>query len=130
MKSEYGIRELAGEFQVTPRTLRFYEAKGLLTPLRQGRTRRYSEQDRVRLKLTLRGKRIGLSLQDIKEIIDMYDPLEQDDSRQLLHLCNKISGLRGDLLGRVREIEATLSAMDEVEANCLAKLMAAPQFNC
>ncbi len=129
MVSQYRIRELANEFKVTARTLRFYESKGLLSPKRCGNTRQYSERDRVRLKLTLRGKRIGLSLEEIKEIIDMHDPLEQNDSRQLLHLCTKICARRGDLQSRMREIEAALTAMDEIEANCMNKLLKLSQFN-
>ena len=129
MVSQYRIRELANEFKVTARTLRFYESKGLLAPTRCGNTRQYSERDRVRLKLTLRGKRIGLSLEEIKEIIDMHDPLDQDDSRQLLHLCTKICDRRSDLLSRIREIEAALTAMDEIEANCMNRLLKLSQFS-
>ncbi len=76
----YAIRELTQEFEVTARTLRFYEDKGLLTPIRQGVTRIYSEKDRVRLELTLRGKRLGFSLEEIKDIIEMYDPDQPGDA--------------------------------------------------
>lgn len=73
-KSErtYTISQLAREFEVTPRALRFYEDKGLLTPRRDGMNRVYSHRDRARLQLILRGKRVGLSLIEIKEILDLY----------------------------------------------------------
>jgi DNA-binding transcriptional MerR regulator len=67
------IREMCDAFQVTPRTLRFYEAKELLAPLRQGSRRLYSKKDRARLRLILRGKRFGFSLEDIRQLLDMYD---------------------------------------------------------
>ena len=68
----YTITELAREFDITPRAIRFYEDQGLLTPDRAGRTRVYSRADRTRLKLSLRGKRLGLTLAEIKQILDMY----------------------------------------------------------
>jgi DNA-binding transcriptional MerR regulator len=68
----YTISQLAREFEVTPRALRFYEDKGLLTPRREGMNRVYSHRDRARLQLILRGKRVGLSLIEIKEILDLY----------------------------------------------------------
>jgi len=68
----YTISQLAREFEVTPRALRFYEDKGLLTPRRDGLNRVYSHRDRARLQLILRGKRVGLSLIEIKEILDLY----------------------------------------------------------
>ncbi len=70
----YSISEMSSEFKITPRTLRFYEEKGLLTPSRQGRSRVYDASDRVRLELILRGKRLGFSLEESCDIIDMYDP--------------------------------------------------------
>ena len=69
----FSISELAREFDVTTRSIRFYEDQGLLNPTRQGQTRIYSRQDRVRLKLTLRGKRLGFSLAEIRELFDLYD---------------------------------------------------------
>lgn len=120
--TSYSIGELCRDFHVTPRTVRFYEARGLLSPTRRGTTRVFTERDRVRLKLTLRGRRIGLSLSEVKEIIDMYDLHEGDDTRQLLHLCEKIREHRGVLLEKLRDIEATLTAMDEVEQRCLESL--------
>jgi DNA-binding transcriptional MerR regulator len=121
----YSIQDLSREFQVTPRTLRFYEDKGLLAPHRRGATRVYSDRDRVHLQLTLRGKRLGLSLDECKEIIQLYDPESPGDVRQLVLLFEKIRDHRGRLLEQMRDIEATLRAMDEHEARCLSELAAA-----
>ena len=101
MDQAYSINTLSRDFNVTPRTLRFYEDKGILSPTRRGTTRLYSEKDRTRLKLTLRGKRLGLKLEECREIIDMYDPARPDDSRQLLKLCEKIREHRVDLINKI-----------------------------
>ncbi len=124
MKQTYSIKELAREFAVTPRTLRFYEDQGLVSPGRRGTTRVYTDRDRTRLKLALRGRRLGLSVEECKEIIDMYDPSRPRNARQLLRLCEKIREHRASLLEKVRDIEATLNAMDEVERRCLEELLA------
>jgi len=120
----YSINALSREFGVTPRTLRFYEDKGILSPARRGTTRLFSERDRTRLKLALRGKRLGFSLEECSEIIDMYNPAEPHAPRQLLTLCSKIREHRNLLLDKMRDIEATLEAMDEVEGQCLDRLIA------
>ena len=117
------IAELAEAFDVTPRTLRFYESKGLLSPQRRGSTRLYSERDRVRLKLILRGKRLGFSLEEITNIIELYDPQKPNNSRQTLLLFSKIQEHRRELIGRMRDIEHTLRAMDEVERDCIDTLL-------
>jgi DNA-binding transcriptional MerR regulator len=122
MTSTYGIAELAADFDVTPRTLRFYESKGILRPFRRGTTRLYSERDRTRLKLALRGKRLGFSLEECRDIIDLYDPSGANNAAQLIRLLAKIREHRGDLITKLNDIEETLSAMDEVEAQCLADL--------
>lgn len=122
MNQPHTIKSLSREFDITPRALRFYEDKGILDPARRGTTRLYSERDRTRLKLTLRGKRLGLTLEECREIIDMYDPRQPDDSRQLLRLCQKIREHRTNLVSKIKDIEETLQAMDEVEGKCLAKL--------
>ncbi|MFV0275766.1 MAG: MerR family transcriptional regulator, partial [Parahaliea sp.] len=85
----YSISDLAGEFGVTTRTIRFYEEKGLVHPRRDGQKRLYSPADRVRIKLILRGKRIGMSLQESVEVIDLYDP-EHSNEEQLHSLINTI----------------------------------------
>ncbi len=119
----YSIQQLSREFDVTPRALRFYEAKGLLAPARRGTTRRYSDRDRTRLRLALRGKRLGFSLEECREIIDMHAPGQPGGARQLLRLCGKIREHRADLLQKLRDIEATLVSMDEVESSCLVELL-------
>ncbi len=81
-RAEYSIGELAREFDVTPRAIRFYEAEGLLAPRRDGQRRIYTLRDRTRLKLTLRGKRLGLTLSEIRSLIDMYEP-GRDERPQL-----------------------------------------------
>jgi len=122
MEQSYSIKTLSRDFNITPRALRFYEDKGILQPARRGTTRLYSERDRTRLKLTLRGKRLGLKLEECREIIDMYDPSQADDSLQLLKLCQKIREHRANLVTKIRDIEETLRAMDEVERQCFEKL--------
>ncbi len=123
MPESITITELAEAFDITPRTLRFYESKGLLSPQRRGSTRLYSERDRVRLKLVLRGKRLGFSLEDITNIIELYDPQKPHDSRQTLLLFSKIQEHRRELIARLHDIEQTLRAMDEVEQSCIQTLL-------
>ena len=123
MSRNFTIAELSKEFEITPRTLRFYEDKGILNPARKGTTRHYSERDRIRLKLALRGKRLGLSLEECREIIDMYNPEQPNDTPQLLYLCEKIRIQRAQLIEKMKDIEETLKAMDEVEQKCLSKLL-------
>lgn len=123
MNQDYTIKNLSRDFEITPRALRFYEDKGILNPSRRGTTRLYSERDRTRLKLTLRGKRLGLKLEECREIIDMYDPRQPDDSLQLLKLCEKIREHRASLVNKIKDIEETMRAMDEVEGKCLQKLI-------
>ncbi len=120
---EYSIKYLAEQFGISARALRFYEDKGLLSPGRRGQTRIYSERDKTRLLLTLRGKRLGFSLEECKEIIEMYDPSQSNDSHQLLRLCQKITEHRSALLEKMEDMEATLKLMDEVERKCLEKLL-------
>ena len=121
--TSYSIQDLAGQFNVTHRALRFYESKGLLAPAKRGQTRIFSERDKTRLMLTLRGKKLGFSLEECRDIIDMYDPSQSDDTRQLLRLCQKITQHRSALLEKMNAMEATLKLMDEVEQKCLDKLL-------
>jgi DNA-binding transcriptional MerR regulator len=92
----YTISDLAQEFGVTTRTIRFYEEKGLVKPLREGQKRLYSPADRVRIKLILRGKRIGMTLKESVELIDMYDP-SRNNTQQLNSLINTVSARRATL---------------------------------
>lgn len=126
MSRTYSISELAQEFDVTTRTLRFYEDKGLLKPQRRGTVRIYRERDRVRLRLALRGKRLGFSLDECREIIEMYDPIRGDRLTQLKRLQEKIAEHRDILLAKREDLNATLKNMAEIEALC-ARNMAALQ---
>jgi len=118
---EYGISELAHEFGVTARAIRFYEDKGLITPRREGQRRVYSARDRVRLILILRGKRLGFSLREIQEIIDLYDA-EPGEEGQLKHLLDKIQERRDSLLRQREDIDITLEEIDQLEQQCRAEL--------
>jgi DNA-binding transcriptional MerR regulator len=113
----YTISDLAREFGVTTRTIRFYEEKGLVCPQRDGQKRLYSPADRVRIKLILRGKRIGLSLQECVEVIDMYDP-EHNNREQLHSLIRTVGEKRERLLRQQRDIEEMLRGLDEVQGLC------------
>lgn len=122
----YSISDLAEEFDVTTRTLRFYEEKKLLKPTRSGQHRIYSATDRTRLKLILRGKRLGLSLEESYQIIAMYDP-GGGNSKQIQSLIDKIRQKRTDLLQQQRDLELMLSDLDAAEQRCLHELAAISQ---
>lgn len=111
------ITELADEFGVTLRTLRFYEEHGLLTPERRGTQRVFHGGDRVRLDLVLRGKRLGFPLEEIKKILGMYDT-EPGEAGQLAYLLDQIAVRRTELAQRRADIERTLSELDDLERRC------------
>jgi DNA-binding transcriptional MerR regulator len=117
----YTISELAREFGVTTRTIRFYEEKGLVHPQRQGQQRFYTPADRVRIKLILRGKRIGMTLQESVELIDMYEP-RRNNTRQLQTLISTIDTRRTTLLQQRQDIDEMLRGLDEVQALCASAL--------
>ena len=117
MKNTIGIRDLASEIGVTTRTIRFYEEKGLLNPDREGQRRRYSAADRTKLRLILRGKRLGFSLDESAEIILMYGS-PGNNKKQLEALADKIGEKRKQLQERRRELNAMLKEMDQAEKNC------------
>lgn len=117
----FGIRSLADEFGVTTRTIRFYEDEGLLSPRRDGTRRLFSQRDRVRLKLVLRGRRLGFSLSEIKEIIGMYDA-PAGEVGQLRLMLEKIGERRRDLEDKRRDIDEALSEMADIEASCRSRL--------
>ncbi len=127
MATTYSISDLAHEFDLTPRAMRFYEDMGLLQPERSGpggRNRVYSNRDRTRLKLTLRAKRLGLSLTEARELIDMYDS-PRDTQPQLRKFLEVLTGHRAQLEAQLAELEATLSEVAEHEKEArtlLAKL--------
>jgi DNA-binding transcriptional MerR regulator len=116
----YTITELAREFDITPRTIRFYEDQGLISPKREGsggRVRVYGARDRTRLKLTLRGKRLGLTLSEIKDLVDMYDS-PKDSSAQLQRFLAVLSRHREMLEQQREDLELTLSEIALHEAQC------------
>jgi len=113
----FTITELAREFGVTPRAIRHYEAQGLIFPERCGQQRVYSKRDRTRLKLTLRGKRLGLALTEIKELIDMYETAP-DESSQLVKLLAVLGKRRSALEQQREDIEAVLAEIDAFESQC------------
>jgi len=122
--ASYTITDLAQEFDITPRAIRFYEDVGLLMPARAGRNRVYTQRDRTRLKLTLRGKRLGLSLQEIKQLVDMYD--SPSDTTQQLQAFLAVLAEHRSLLEQQREdIEITLAEIAQHEERCRT-LLAAP----
>jgi len=113
-RAEYSISELSREFDVTPRAIRFYEDQGLLSPRRDGQRRVYTPRDRTRLKLTLRGKRLGLSLSEIRELIDMYEP-GRDERPQLQRFLAVLEAHKKDLIQQRADIEAQLSEIQAFE---------------
>jgi DNA-binding transcriptional MerR regulator len=110
----YSIGELAAEFDVTPRAIRFYEAEGLLAPRREGQRRIYTPRDRTRLKLTLRGKRLGLTLSEIRDLIDMYEP-GRDERPQLARFLAVLQAHRSALERQREDIEAQLAEIAAFE---------------
>jgi DNA-binding transcriptional MerR regulator len=113
-RAEFSISELAREFDITPRAIRFYEDQGLLAPKRDGQRRIYTPRDRTRLKLTLRGKRLGLSLSEIRELIDMYEP-GRDARPQLERFLAVLEDHKASLLQQRDDIEAQLSEIQTFE---------------
>ncbi|WNJ98227.1 MerR family DNA-binding transcriptional regulator [Thalassospiraceae bacterium LMO-JJ14] len=117
----YGIAELAKEFAVTTRTVRFYEDKGLISPSREGQRRIYSPRDRVRLRLIMRGKRLGLSLDEIAELMDLYDS-DPSEVTQLKQFIDVIRERKTVLEGQKKDIEDSLSEMIRLERQCIQLL--------
>lgn len=111
------ISELAHEFAITPRTIRFYEDQGIVSPSRDGRNRVYHARDRTRLKLALRGKRLGLQLAEILSLIDMYDG-PGDTVAQLRHYMSVLEKHRNVLEQQRRDIDLTLLEISRQQANC------------
>ncbi|MBN8182665.1 MerR family transcriptional regulator [Roseibium aggregatum] len=122
MQRYYTITQLTQEFDITTRTLRFYEAQGLVSPTRRGRQRLYTPGDRTRIKLILRGKRLGFSLNEIKEMIEMYGSAP-GETGQLRLLLDRIAARRAELLEKQRDIELTLVELDDVEAGAKARMV-------
>ena len=123
MSASHTITELANEFGITTRTIRHYEDEGLLSPRREGQNRLFSPRDRVRLKLALRGKRLGFSLAEIRELFDLYD-LARDEKGQLEQFLTKLEKRRALLVQQREDIEIMLNEIAFFESQC-RKLLAA-----
>ncbi len=122
MPTQITITDLAKEFGVTTRTIRHYEDEGLLSPRREGTNRLFSNRDRVRLKLALRGKRLGFSLAEIRELFDLYD-LARDEKKQLKEFLAKLERRRALLAQQREDIEVMLNEIAFFENQC-RKLLA------
>lgn len=122
MNDSYTITDLAREFEVTTRTIRFYEDQGLISPDRQGQTRIYSQRDRVRLRLIMRGKRLGFSLKEIRDLLNLYDG-DRSEITQLRTLVDKVNERRETLRKQREDIDATLDELDKLEETCQEELL-------
>jgi DNA-binding transcriptional MerR regulator len=111
------IAQIAEEFGVSHRTVRYYEDKGLVTPERRGTARVFHPRDHVRLALILRGKRLGFPLDEIRRIVDMYDE-QPGETGQLSYLLSQIGDRRAQLEERRRDVEAALAELDDLERRC------------
>jgi DNA-binding transcriptional MerR regulator len=121
MATTYSISDLARELDITTRAIRFYEEQGLLAPERRGQERIYTPKDLVTLKLILRGKRIGFSLAECKELIDLYDPAS-GNRKQLETFMAKIAARRAQLQQQLLDIQQMQLELDTAEERCLAAL--------
>jgi DNA-binding transcriptional MerR regulator len=119
----FSISQLSREFGITTRAIRFYEDQGLLAPARSGTTRIYSTRDRVRLKLVLRGKRLGFTLKEIAAILGMYDA-EPGETGQLQYMLDRLQDQREALEKQRDDIDLTLAELDVIEAQCRQRLNA------
>ena len=123
MDQTWTITQLAEEHGITLRTLRHYEDVGLLSPERRGTTRVFHQRDRIRLRLILRGKRLGFTLPEIATIVDMYDD-KPGEAGQLRYLLEQIEVRREELAQRRRDIDDTMAELAEVETRCRDDLAA------
>ncbi|MBL4611411.1 MAG: MerR family transcriptional regulator [Pseudomonadaceae bacterium] len=117
----YSISDLARELDITTRAIRFYEEQGLLSPERRGQERIYSARDKVSLKLILRGKRIGFSLAECRELISLYDPMG-GNQKQLTTMLGKIAERRAQLEQQILDIQQMQIELDTAEERCHAAL--------
>ncbi len=122
MQETFTISELGNEFGITTRAIRFYEDKQLLAPSRRGNRRIYTRSDRTRLKLLLRGKRLGWPLEEIRAVLNMYDQGHEGEIQQLEYTCRKVRESREQLEQQRRDIEAALQDLDSIESRCLARI--------
>src|SRR6476469_3179729 len=122
-RATYTISDLAREFALTTRAIRFYEDCGLLQPSREKRGRVYGERERVRLKLILRGKRLGLALSEIGELLDLYE-VRRNEKAQLTAFLELLADRRTRLLQQREDIEVVLAEIDGIERECRRRLKA------
>ncbi len=113
MPELYSVTELANDLGVTPRALRFYEDKGLIAPQRAGNTRVYTHRDRGRLMLILRGKRLGFTLREVREWLDLYE-VDPDQSAQMIRLKDKVRKRINALEQQRDDLDATLEELREI----------------
>ena len=125
MSSTYTISELAREFGVTTRTIRFYEDQGLLSPQREGTNRIFSQRDRVRLKLALRGKRLGFTLAEIRELFELYD-ISRDEKKQLEEFLVRLERRRAHLEQQREDIDVMLNEITFFANECRQLLKGKP----
>ncbi len=118
---QYSISDLASEFDITTRTIRFYEEKGLISPIRDGNVRIYTGADRTKLKLILRGKRLGFSLEESNSIIELYNH-DHGNRKQLEVLLKRISEKRELLQMQMNDLESLILDLDGAEARCVESL--------
>ncbi|WP_339884345.1 MerR family DNA-binding transcriptional regulator [Vreelandella maris] len=118
MSRTYSISELASEFDLTTRSIRFYEDQELLHPSRRGQTRVYSSKDRVRLKLTIRGKRLGFSLAEIRELFELWDETRSGSKKQLHLMLSKIGERRASLDQQMKDITMVQLELESAEIRC------------
>jgi DNA-binding transcriptional MerR regulator len=126
MSITYSISDLSREFGVTTRTIRYYEDQGLLSPTRAGVNRIFSSRDRVRLKLALRGKRLGFSLAEIRELFELYD-VSRDERRQLEQFLERLERRRALLEQQREDIEVMLNEIDFFARQCRHILKGTPE---
>ncbi|MFC3138676.1 MerR family DNA-binding transcriptional regulator [Shewanella submarina] len=121
LQTTYSISDLSKEFDITTRSIRFYEDQGLLKPKRRGQTRIYSLKDRVRLKLILRGKRLGFSLAETRRLFEMYDA-DKTSTTQLNTMLELIEEKKTSLQQQMDDIKVVLMELNSAEQQCLAAL--------
>lgn len=119
----YSVGQLAQDLGVTPRTIRFYEDKGLISPQRAGNTRVYTHRDRVRMILILRGKRMGFSLKEIAEFLDLYI-VDHTQAEQMLHLLKKVRGRIALLEDQLQAVQTSLVELRDMERISIESLKA------
>jgi DNA-binding transcriptional MerR regulator len=121
MREFYSITELTREFDISTRTIRFYEDEGLIRPVRRGRTRLFRPSDRQLLKQILRGKRLGFSIAEINEIVQMYKE-PPGEAGQLNLMMKRVEEKRANLRQKRKDIEETLGELDAIDEACIERL--------